>query len=125
LPGIDGLDALAQQFAQDAAGVDTERQHAGKGTQADGGDEHQREHKFIHGAEEIHEPPRQMIEQRVRRQITGPQQPQRHSDDDGQDGTPQGDAHGDDTLPGIRLHMYKRGVEIALEEDADVAQIAQ
>ena len=54
LAGIDGLDGFAQELAEDAAGVDAEREHARKRPQPHSGDEHQGEHKLIDGAQQIH-----------------------------------------------------------------------
>jgi hypothetical protein len=40
-------------------------------------------------------------------------------------GAPERDAEGNDTLPGVQPYVREGGVEIAFEEDADVAEIAQ
>src|SRR5499427_9604974 len=59
----------------------------------------------------------------MRREVARAQQTQGNRDRRRQHRAPQGDADGDQALPRVLADVGERGMEIALEEDADVADV--
>ncbi len=124
LAGIDGLDRLGQELAEHAAGVDAEGQHAGKGPEAHRGDEHEGEDELVHCAEHVHHPARREVDERVGAEVAGPEQAEGHRDREGEHSAPEGDAYRHHALPRVLPDVREGRVQIAAEEDADVADVA-
>ena len=125
LPWINSFNGFTQQFAEHATGMHAEGQHAGEGSEPNSRDKHQREDELVHGPEDIHKPARAVIEQWMRGEIPRSQQAQRDGNSQRQHRAPQGNAHRHQALPGVFAQMHKGRMEVALEEDTNVADITQ
>ncbi len=130
--GLDGFHRLAEELAQDPAGIDRQGHDAGEGAKTHGDHEDRADDQIGDGSENIQDPPRRLL-QPDRRDVPRAGEAQGQGDDDGEGGAPERHLHrephvGDIGAPGgevgpqefsaVLAHIGRAGEEIA--EPADL-----
>jgi hypothetical protein len=89
------------------------------------GDEHQREHEFVHRAQDVHEASGGVVDDRMGRAVARAQQAERNRKGHREHRAPEGDAQGHHALPGVLADVDEGGMKVAAQEGGDVTGVPQ
>jgi len=119
---VDLLDRLGEELAQHAGAVQRDGEHAREGTEADGGDEDQRQDDLVDAAHHVQDLTQPMEHPGIGREVPGGEEAHRQGQYDAEQGTPQRDLHGLDGGLHQLLHEGEVGRQHAADEVADPRQ---